>query len=296
MQILIKYIIIFILFLFLSNSLFAQNLQGIVYDAHTNEKLSLCNISFLKSNKGTNTNEQGWYKIDISNHLNDSIKISYIGYASKTIALKEFVNKEKLYTLDIQLIEKTNQLKEIKIESSNAKYTKQHTLGEVKKANVGLFSVIGYETACLIENPYDKNGRLKRITLDLKKNHEADFIAKFNIKIYRFDKENNKPGEELLTKNLIIAPENRSYKLRIDVLEMKIPFPKDGICIGIELIDPNNESKSGDRIGPGFRFTFKESKPLTWFNFRGKGWFNNYLDQKQNKGNLMVGIDVLLPE
>lgn len=83
MKILIKHLIMFILITMLSNSLFAQNLQGYVYDANTKEKILLCNISFLKSNRGTNTNDQGMYKIDISDHLNDSIKISYVGYAFK---------------------------------------------------------------------------------------------------------------------------------------------------------------------------------------------------------------------
>ena len=157
-------------------------------------------------------------------------------------------------------------------------------------------ALIGFEAAAYIENPTNNPGRLKTVVLYLKRTEKADFVAPLNIKFYRFDKENNKPGEELLKTNLIVKPKNRIYKLNIDVQSYNIPFPIDGICIGIELIDPKNESKKHDKIGPSVRYTNSSNKVLTWNNYRNKGWFNgSYYDKIISKNtNEMIGIKVLM--
>lgn len=276
---------------------FGQILKGTVKDSISNEILQLANITFLKSSNGTNTNLEGKYLLNVKEHSEDSIKVSYTGYLPQYLSLKKF-NENKEYVLNFNLIHDENKLKEIIISQKRVKYNKQYKLSEKRVGDIAMFSLIGHETACLIENPKNELGKIKSLKLYVRKNKEADFVAKFRIKIYSFNRQENKPSENLLTKDLIICPKNKTYQYVIDLEDKKIPFLKDGVCIGIELIDENNVTKKGDKIGPGFRFTYGEEKQLTWYNYRNKGWGKNDLRNRKNNtmSNLMVSMSVLMKD
>lgn len=276
---------------------FSQSLNGSVLDSISKEKLVLANITFLRSNNGTNTDLNGNYYLNIKEHLNDSIKISFIGYKAKYLSLKKFIeNKE--YNMNFNLVREEILLEEILIISKTKKFNKKYVLSENRKGDVSMFSVIGYETACLIENPKNEIGQIKSLKLYIRKNKKAEFIAKFRIKIYSYNKADNIPGESLLNEDLIISPKNKNYQYIIDLEQKRIPFLEDGICIGIELVDENNVSKKGDKIGPGIRFTYGENKQLTWYNYRNRTWGENRIVNINSKdiSNLMVGLTVLMKD
>ena len=288
-----KKILIFLLFVPIIN--FGQSIKGIVKDSISSETLHLANITFLKSNNGTNSNLEGKYFLNIKDHSEDSIKVSYIGYKAQYISLKNF-NFDKEYILNFNLIRDDNQLQEVIVSQKRIKYNKQYQLSEKRDGDIAMFSLIGHETACFIENPKNELGRIKSFKLYIRKNKNANFIAKFRIKIYSYNKTENKPEENLLTEDLIISPKNKTYQYIINLEDKKIPFLEDGICIGIELVDENNTSKKGDKIGPGLRFTYGENKQLTWYNYRNKGWAKNDLyNRKSNTiSNLMISMNVLM--
>ena len=283
------------LILFIPLISFSQSLKGIVSDSISNEKLELANITFLKSNSGTNSNLNGEYKLEIKQHLEDSVKISYVGYKSKQISLKSY-NENKDYVVNFKLIPDESLLKEVLVSQRKIRYNKKYKLSEKRKGDISMFALIGYETTCLIENPKNEIGRIKSLKFYIRKNKNANFVAKFRIKIYSYDKTENKPNENLLLEDLIISPKNETYQYVIDLENKKIPFLEDGVCVGLELVDENNESQFGDKIGPGFRFTYGENKQLTWYNYRNKGWAKNDLRNRKSNSmsNLMVGMTVLM--
>jgi hypothetical protein len=283
------------LILFIPLISFSQSLKGIVSDSISNEKLELANITFLKSNSGTNSNLNGEYKLEIKQHLEDSVKISYVGYKSKQISLKSF-NENKDYVVNFKLIPDESLLKEVLVSQRKIRYNKKYKLNEKRKGDISMFALIGYETTCLIENPKNEIGRIKSLKFYIRKNKNANFVAKFRIKIYSYDKTENKPNENLLLEDLIISPKNETYQYVIDLENKKILFLEDGVCVGLELVDENNESQFGDKIGPGFRFTYGENKQLTWYNYRNKGWAKNDLRNRKSNSmsNLMVGMTVLM--
>lgn len=274
---------------------FGQTLKGTVRDSITGEYLQVANITLLKNNDGTNTNLEGKFSLSIKDNQHDSIKISYIGYKSKNFSLKNFIENID-YFLNVNLITDESQLEEIIVSQKKIKYNKQYKLSETREGDIAMFSLIGHETACLIENPKKELGRIKSLKLYIRKNKEADFITKFRIKIYSYNKNENKPEENLLTEDLIISPKNKTYQYIIDLENKKIPFLEDGVCIGLELVDENNVSKKGAKIGPGFRFTYGEKKQLTWYNYRNKGWAKNDIHNRKSNSmsNLLVGMTVLM--
>ena len=282
-------------FIFCFPSANAQQINGIVKDSLTNQMLPLANITFLKNRAGTNSNLKGEYQLNVKGHSADSIKISYVGYKSQYRSLNNFT-ENKIYELNFKLVEDQNQLNDILVEARSVKYNKERIFSEERSGSIAVYTPIGHETAFHIENPKREIGRIKSVRLYLRKNKAADFIAKFRIRVYNFDKITNKPGSNLLIEDVIIAPKNKTYQYVVNLEKFKIPFPDNGVCIGIELIDENNVSKKMDKIGPGFRFTNGNMKQRTFFNYRNRGWFKgNTRSAKKNTGsNLMISLNVLL--
>lgn len=292
-------LLIQILFLLIVQSTYSQTLEGKVIDSVTNQPIEYANITLMTKNKGVYANIDGDYNFDISKHLYDTLKVSSIGCNSKLIILDKFKNKKNI-KLDISLSQKITQLDEVVLNLKKKKYNKKHTIGEDKESNAAVSSLIGYETCVLIENPFNKEGKLDEIYIKLRKRKNTQFIASLNIKFYSFDKINQKPGYELYTKNLIVKPKNRNYTLNINVKDMDIYLPKEGMCIGVEFIDPNNESKKYDVIGPMYRFTYSTEENLTWSKYRGKDWKTGIVKfdyrNDDRTGNVMIGADVLFPK
>lgn len=292
-------LLIRILFLLIVQSTYSQTLEGKVIDSVTNQPIEYANITLMTKNKGVYANVNGNYNFDISKHLYDTLKVSSIGYNSKLIILDKFENKKNI-KLDISLSQKITQLDEVVLNLKKKKYNKKYTIGEDKESNAAVSSLIGYETCVLIENPFSKEGKLDEIYIKLRKRKNSQFIASLNIKFYSFDKINQKPGYELYTKNLIVKPKNRNYTLNINVKDIDIYLPKEGMCIGVEFIDPNNESKKYDVIGPMYRFTYSTEENLTWSKYRGKDWRTGIVKfdyrNDDRTGNVMIGANVLFPK
>ena len=83
------------LILFVNFSIFAQqlSLQGKVIDAETRLKLADANISILnKPGVGTSTNDEGEFSLKIFQHDSDTLLITFIGYETKIISVKELLS------------------------------------------------------------------------------------------------------------------------------------------------------------------------------------------------------------
>ncbi|WP_459743141.1 TonB-dependent receptor [Polaribacter sp. OB-PA-B3] len=107
---------LFVFFLLISLSILGQEkitLSGTVYDNTNNETLIGVSIFFPELNAGTTTNEYGFYSITIPEG-NHKIQISYLGYAT----LLETINLSEKTTKNFKLLEATESLNEIVIESN----------------------------------------------------------------------------------------------------------------------------------------------------------------------------------
>jgi len=86
---------IFVLLLFYSNILNSQSFQykGKIIDELSQEPLAFVNIIYGKGNLGTTTNIDGTFYFT-SKNLIDSIKISYLGYKTKTTTINPTIKDE----------------------------------------------------------------------------------------------------------------------------------------------------------------------------------------------------------
>ena len=265
-------------------------------DSLTGKSIAYANV-VLTNGKGTYSDEFGKFQLHIKSILNDTLKISTIGYKSKLLPAVSF--KDDLI-LEVLLEPKTEYLDEVVISSKKRKYGEKEILGEKRDGNIGVTSLIGFETSVFIANPKNKIGKVNGVYINLKKRKDAEYTATFNVKFYQYDSISNSPGKLLYNENLYILPKNKKYRLWIDVKDYEIRFPENGICVGIEMVNTHRKVKKYAYFGPMFRYTFAENKVLkTWSNYHNRGWRAASIEHKEKDkyfkngmANPMIGVEV----
>lgn len=225
--------ILIILFAKIANG---QTLNGIVTDFETNLPMHLANVTFIEKDKGSYTDLTGKFELNIDNEK--QILISSVGYESLIVNVSEIKDFEQI--LKIKLKPSAEKLEEVVISAKKKKYTSSKKLGESKRLKVRTSLPFGYEFANLIHNPKNQDGIVEQVILNLNKSKEYDYLATYNIKFYEYDSISRQPSKLLHFENLVISPENKTYELKIDVEELGITFPKNGICIGVEIVNMKN--------------------------------------------------------
>ena len=125
---------------------------------------------------------------------------------------------------------------------------------------------------------------------------EVDYITAYNIKFYSYDEKNNRPGDEIYGRNIIVEPQNKNQTLRIDLDSLAIAYPQNGICIGVETLNTkyHNPKKAGAYIGPSVKFrTMRESPVKSWVRYRQEDWnFKPAATSTDRKGRKYNMIDL----
>lgn len=283
-----------IILLFISLKSYSQIINGRIIDSITKEPIEFANVTFLHRDLGVSSDDLGLFKIKIIDNK-DNLQISSVGYQKKFFNLSEF-NEDKIYTVDIELAPKTEKLEEVVIINKKINYTGLKTLGLSKKLKVRTGFPFGYEFCNYIKNPTNKKGKIKNIILSLNEKKDFDYIATYNIKFYEYDSINKKPGEEIYFENLIIEPQNKTYKLKIDVDSLKIKLPANGVCIGVEILNTKYKEniKTMSIIAPSINFTHTQMEVLTWNRYRSKKWIvgTHKSQVKDSFVNAMINIEV----
>ena len=266
------------IFLFISANIFAQTFTGRIIDKETDLPIEASTI-FCKNSKYTLfSNYKGEFLINLNAEYNiEELLISCIGYEDLALKISDYVNIRS--TVMIQLIPKIEQLEEIVIENNKVEYGWAKTISSKRKPERGYSFQFGAENVRLVQNPDRKKGKIKKVILSLSKwksgkTWKLDYLTAYSIKFYSYDKNNRKPGPEIYNKNLIVEPENKTYDFVIDVDSLNVPFPEDGVCVGVEYVNTKyaNPKKVFAVIAPGINFyEEKKFKPvLSWYRYQGE--------------------------
>jgi hypothetical protein len=248
-------------------TIYAQsNIQSVIKDSLTTKGIPFVNIAYLNLNIGTISDEEGFFSMK-KNNDQQFLQLSALGYRNKVVDINKIDST-------IYLSPKIEQLNEIVVYGKKNNYTKNIKLGLS-----AFFTVIkthlpfGYEFASYIENKYHKKGIIKEVLLSLNKTEKYDFIATYNVKFYSYDSIRKQPGTALFEQNIFVKPENKTYKLKINVENYNISLPKEGVCVGIELVNVENfKTTSMSKIAPAIIFTYTNADNLTWTRFMNKKW------------------------
>lgn len=286
----------FLLFaLLFSNLLNSQTLKGILADRVTKKPLDLATIFIKESGYTVFSDSEGKFSIDIGDNKKGEIVISSIGYEDLEVNLIDYLNS-KTNSGTFFLVPKTEKLEEVVISNEKIDYSWAKTISSKRKPVMGFSFQFGTENVRLIQNPYFKKGKIKKVILSLSKmtknreqpKWEIDYITAYSVKFYEYDVKNQKPGKELYDKNIIVEPGNKSQNLEIDVDSLNIPFPKNGVCVGVEYLNTKyvNPKKVFAIIAPGMNFYEEENlKPImSWVRYRGEDWeFKSSISSFKNR-------------
>jgi hypothetical protein len=250
----------------------AQSLAGCVVDSITKNSISFANIVSSNEDVGVSTNDKGCFKL-IFTKSTKKIEISAVGYEKKIFELPLLSNLNADSSV-FYLKPKTEQLNEVLVKGTKLDYRIEKKINRRKRSLTNFSFQFGTEICTYIANTEQKKGKLKTIILSLNKMDNPDYLATYNIKVYDFNAISQLPENELYNKNIIIEPENKTYNLKINVDSLSIKFPKDGICIGVEILNKQyaNPKLSMAKIAPYINYTQTDNEIKTWARYRNKIW------------------------
>ena len=203
------------------------------------------NIGILNKDRGTTSDTKGEFELSLSeSNINDTLRISMIGYAPREIYLND-IFKKRQRSLNIQLQEKTNELKEIVIldKKLNSKVLGNKT---DSKFFGGKFASgdLGSEIAIRIKI---KDAPTYLDTFRFNISYNTGDTARFRVNIY--DVKNGLPDKNILTDNIILSINGKTGKTEIDLSKYNVVV-NDDFFIALEWIE--GKKNSGIVFSAGF--------------------------------------------
>lgn len=241
---------------------YGQNIQGRVVDNATNDPLPYVNIGVLKGERGTVSNERGYFLLDLSGIDGDAIlRFSFIGYENQDISIAE-INQTCSTHCEIQLTPRVIGMQELVV---YPREFKEKIVGNPHpppgmKAGFSEDS-LGYELGILV--------KLKNRPTLLKELRLHGVETSFDTVFYRmnvYDMENKLPGRNILREPIYITLTNLKGEkvISIDLSQYHI-MVHDDFVISLEYV---RELGEGDLVfGTGIlngKMFYRKTSQAEW--------------------------------
>lgn len=303
-----KKILIIIGLFFICCDLFSQikNYSGYVIDDN-NKNISYVHIYFKNAKIGTVTDSVGYFSIDeklLKNNFKDTIIFSCIGYEKKEIPISTFINYNRHSNVIIK--QNTIFLEEILIKP------RESTIYKFGYDNLksSMLTIYGRPGKCLIvkikNEENKKNGIIKSISFQVKNNNS---MINNRLRVRFFYQENEKfIFFDYFKEEQIIISDFSKKRITIDISKYNIPFPQEGVYVGLEWIEPEGVfNKLNVEYYPGIKCTSKLENNLTWvfdsYDMKSTIFPSLSEEEKENlpkvflnmvmKSNAKIGISVI---
>lgn len=274
----------FLILLTLCTEVYTQHISYSLYLIDPNKTpVPYATIAVLSKNEGAITNESGNAIIHLT--IEDSIKVSAIGYHSAMIPVKQLNQTDTII-----LATSYNQLDEVILQTDKRFVHTKHLGFYYEKNNSSFVLREGSQLATYIENSIGKRGMISKIFFQLA--NFSNCNSSLRIRILKPNK-NAEPSEDMLYHNLILSSSDFKKRNIIDLSEFKIPFPPDGVFVVLEWITIDNNCKKEHY--PHIKANMSQSNNLVWYNYRDRKWIKRTSSPlKENKFMTPgVALDVL---
>ncbi|MDI9861927.1 peptidase associated/transthyretin-like domain-containing protein [Flectobacillus roseus] len=299
-----KYYLIIIFFI-ITNIVFAQNTKLIIIDRGTNLPIALASI-YTQRGVGSYSSEDGSAVLNIN--TNDTLYIKHLSYNEVILTYEDI---KHLANNTIYLSPKIIELQQVVVKPQKLKkislgYYNENTLSN--KATPGGISDFEIFTNH-IKNTTGGVGLLNKLHFDLHVDLTEKSNSSVRIRVFSVGKD-GLPDQDMLTKEIIKKVDRFTPNIHIDVSEFKIPFPPEGVFIGLEFFCtfrsvtarrenhlkiitncphvPVSKVSNADEVGHSYNWTL-HNKKFEWF-CRSDGSVYRGL-----KGNVYkFGADVLI--
>jgi hypothetical protein len=233
-------------------------LKCTLLDSATKAPVEYVNVGIPNKGVGTVSNEKGVFTLNIPDSLaNETIKISAIGYASKTIRINQLKTITSLY-----LATQSVGLKEVTIKPHTIKQT---VLGNKTTAQaITITSAgknLGWEIATFL-NIKHKQTYLKTVKISMVKNPYTN--AKYRVNIYAKDAKGN-IGENILKQPIIGTFPTTKSVIEIDLTKYNV-YVDDDVYVAIEQISMYESGKNQITFSAKLmdKIYFRESSQGAW--------------------------------
>ncbi|MEP2279214.1 carboxypeptidase-like regulatory domain-containing protein [Maribacter sp.] len=278
--------------------------EGHVYDDKTKTAVPYANISFLKTLKGTSSDEEGYFYIDVpESYLEREVHISALGFKDTIMPAKVISEKKKIY-----MREETFELEEVVVSQS---------LGDSRVLNpVSSYSIkSGFssaETPWVLALYFPNIGAakkyLQKITIHVQQNSKFKRASsKFRLRVYDVDEKTREPNNDLIRKSIILESSTEEDYVSIDLSSMDIRMPDEGVYIGLEWIflpynwytntykhAITNKKVVEDRFAPTFAAVYQKNQNFKTMVY-GMGEWNDFaIKAPGNNENLIPAISLKL--
>lgn len=232
--------ILVILICIFSQSIYGQiNVVGTISSTQTDRPLPYVNIGIYNKDKGTVSNENGEFELYIPDtYINDTIKISSIGFETKVFAVKDFI-KIISENGNLSLSEKEIELQEVLV--SNKKL-KEKVIGNKTKSRMmrGGFknSELGNELGIKIKIKRSPT-YINKFRANLTSNTGEEM--KFRLNFYDINK--GLPDDRIIDESIIFKIDAKEGLFTLDLSQYDI-IVEDDFFLTLELIENKGPKES----------------------------------------------------
>jgi hypothetical protein len=245
-------------------------IKGSVRDKRSKVPLNYVNVGIWNKDQGTTTNALGEFALDVSEaNLNDTLRISMVGYESKIIPVNDLI-KEPQY-IKVTLSEKKYELNEVRI--FDKKLTSKILGNKTESRFFGVkFSSLdlGSELAIKIKIKQAPT-YLEKFQFNISYN-SADTAA-FRVNVYSM--KGGDPHTNILQENIILRIGKQTGKIGVDLSKYNIVVTED-FFISLEWIDGNLVSKEYINSATGIVFSAGFVNKGTYYRKASQGRWKKY--------------------
>ncbi len=278
--------------------------EGTVFDYKTKEPIPYVNLSFLNTLKGTSTDEEGHFFMDLStSYLKNQVHISSLGFKD-TIVAAELIYKTKRF----EMVEESFELDEVVVLEKLGNSDVLNPINSYGLTSGFSSSSTPWVLALYFPNIGAQKKYIDKLTIFLKKSENfTRKSAKFRIRVYDVDPSTKKPGTDLLRKSIVLEHDVEEDYVSLDLSAFAIEIPKEGVYVGLEwLFVPNNwyrKTKKDpltnklvveDRFAPTFRGIYTKNQNFRVMIYGMGEWTDFMVRSKNNAQNFIPAVSLKL--
>ena len=278
--------------------------EGKVYDYRTKEVIPYVNLSFLNTLKGTSTDEEGHFFMDLPEpFLEKQVHISSLGYNDTIVKARQIYDAKRF-----DLVEQSFELDEVVVTENFGNIDVLNPISSYSLTSGFSSSSTPWIVALYFPNLGANKKYIDKLTVFLKKNENFNReSAKFRIRIYDVDGNTKKPGKDLLLKSIVLEHQVEKEFVSLNLTDFNIEMPRNGIYIGLEwLFVPNNWYKETiqnpltnelmveDRFAPTIRGVYTKNQNYKVMIYGMGQWTDFNVRSRNNKENFIPAVSLKL--
>ncbi len=276
--------------------------EGHIYDQKTKETIPYVNLSFLNTLKGTSTDEEGHFFIDIpTSYLEKKVHISSLGFKDTIVDASILFKAKKMY-----MLEESFELQEVVLTEKLDNTNVLNPISSSSLASGFSSSSTPWVLALYFPNIGAQEKKVNKVTVFFKKNENFKRASsKFRIRIYDVDEVTKKPNRDLLRKSIVLEHNIKQEYVSVDLDALNIEMPREGLYVGIEwLFVPSNwykhttlnktlnKKEIEDRFAPTFSGAYTQNQNYKVMVYGMGAWSDFKVQSKNNTKNLVPAISL----